>query len=55
MPIYRDDPVYIYIQGRQAHHNTFDALKASMVTGFADIEAFREQKVLLGLFGKPAR
>ena len=31
----------------RTHHNTFDTLKASMVAGFANIEAFREPKVLL--------
>ena len=32
----------------RTHHNTFDTLKASMVAGIANIEAFREPKVLLG-------
>ena len=32
----------------RTHHNTSNTLKASMVTGFANIEAFREPKVLLG-------
>jgi len=32
----------------KTHHNTFDILRASKEAGAADIEAFREQKVLLG-------
>ena len=30
------------------NHTTFDPLKASIVAGFANIEAFGELKVLLG-------
>ena len=32
----------------RTHHNTSDFLKASVVTGLAEIEAFSESKVLLG-------
>ena len=32
----------------RTNHNTFDTLKASMMAGFADNEALRESKVMLG-------
>ena len=32
----------------RTHHNTLDSIKASVVAGIADIEAFRESKVVLG-------
>ena len=35
----------------RTHHNTSGSIKASIMAGFADIEAFRESKVLLGSCG----
>ena len=39
---------YETVNGPSTHHNTFDTLKASILAGFADIEAFREPKGMLG-------